>query len=108
MRGFPKHINSTADVDFLTAHPEFSEQMKARLIVMEQDTQKWFTVREIAAKEVVSITETVKVIEEKQTDGTVKKYLCELKDDPNCVLARLGVEVKAVEPVEEIIKEVLK
>lgn len=107
MRGFPKHINTKADIDFLTAHPEFSEQMKAKLEAMKQDTKKWFTVREVAPKEVVPISETVKVIEEKQTDGTVKKYLYEYKDDPNCVLKRLGVEVKANE-VGEVETETVK
>lgn len=109
MRGFPKHINTKADVDYLTAHPEFTDQMKTKLEVMSQDSKKWALVREVAVKEVVPISETVKVIEEKQSDGTIKQYLCELKDDPTCVLKRLGIEVTAVEvKVEEIPEEVVK
>jgi len=101
MRGFPKHINTKADVEFLTSDPEFSEQMQTRLAVMAQDSKKWFTIREVAEKEIIPVSDTVTVIEEKQPDGTVKKYLSELRDDPNSILERLGIEVKAEEVAEE-------
>lgn len=95
MIGFPKHLNTRADVDLIINEfprskwwPRLQELLDGRMI--------WWNCGELAQGEAGTVDETHKVVEQDMT-GASTRYQYGWKEDPNCELFRLGLTVAEVE-----------
>lgn len=94
MRGFPKHLNSKEDYEFIKAHfPK--EQWKPAFELLLKSRKEWFNLGETT--EGVN-DETHKVVEDKENG---KKYQFELKDNPSCTMYRIGYTEEEVKKILE-------
>ena len=87
MQGFPKHLNSKFDFEYVRANfpkekwqPLFEELLAGQKV--------WLCVCEITGEGITDATH--KIVESADTDGTVKKYQYEYVTDANCQMLRLG------------------
>lgn len=96
MRGFPKHINTTQDLDNLLATPEFADQAKAKLQEFVDQRKSWLPIKDVTAKEALSVPKGSRIVEQLDDKGAVSKYILEeYKDDPNSKLVALGISVSS-------------
>jgi len=95
MRGFPKHINSVADLANVTAlYPKEAADCKKKL---EAGRFVWQDAGLVGSKEVVVETDTLKVIENKTEAGVIERRKLALVEDPNAQFFKLGLEVATVD-----------
>ena len=99
MRGFPKHINSVADLENVTAlYPKEAADCKKEL---EAGRFVWQDAGLVGSKEVVVETDTLKVIENKTEAGVIERRKLALVEDPNAQFFKLGLEVATVDVTME-------
>ena len=102
MDKFPEYLNTKFDYDYIREHypvrkwlPVWEELVK--------DHKKWQKVQELGLKLEGKEDENNKIIEEIDTETKEKKFLqYEYKEDPNCKINRLGMDITEI---ERIIKE---
>ena len=96
MRGFPKHLNSKADYEYIKANFP-AEQWKPCWQELLDNKYQWFSTGNVAKGDgVTDITHKVEV--SKDLDGTDVYTQYEYKENPMCDMNRLGFtedEVKA-------------
>ncbi len=97
MRGFPNHINTRADVEYLLV--EYQAEMKAKLTEYLNERFAWLTVRKLNEGEQGTTDATHRVAEVKNmaTGQVTERYQEEYKEAPNCTLSRLGITVAEAE-----------
>lgn len=94
MKGFPKFINSKADVDNLKL--THAAELKSYLQDILDFKDQWIMISKLDAVAVGVVDATHKVVEEKDQGGTViGRYQYELKEDPNCRIFVLGFKTSA-------------
>ena len=103
MRGYPKHLNSRADYEYVRAHFPHNKWAKdfRRLLA---DEYRWFPVGEYDTADGLTVDAAHKVDESKTGTGTDEKtvYLySELRIDKNCKMYRLGYTREEVESILE-------
>lgn len=92
MVGIPKHLNSRQDYDYLRAN--FDRAVwEPRYRDLLDGVQQWFNIVELRDGE-TGIEDTTHKITTNDMDN--KRYQYELRDDPNCLLARMGFTVDEV------------
>ncbi len=96
MVGFPKWLNSRADVEYVVANfPK--EQWRELLEAMLEEQQAWFNVGIVPDGETGVTDATHKVVINPAHDGAPeKRYQFELKYNPGCALARLGISAQEI------------
>jgi len=96
MVGYPKHLNTKADYEYVRQH--FPKREWAPHWQRLLDTREaWLMVRKLAPAEVGQVDKTHKVIENELPDGTTERYQYEFKEDPQCLLRRHGFTVGEVQ-----------
>lgn len=101
MNGFPKHINTRADVEnLLQLYPD---KMKAQLRAWLESRFAWLPEGKLAEGEPGIVDDLHRVIEIKDdmTSVTKERYQEALQEDPNCYLFRLGISVQEAEAMLE-------
>jgi hypothetical protein len=93
MLGFPKWINTKADVQYvLTAYPA---QMRAKLQEWLDTRFVWQAIGELTTEQGLT-DDTHKVVDEPQDDGSIRRYQYALIEDPHATIYRLGLTVDEV------------
>jgi len=96
MVGYPPHLNTKADYEYVRQHfgkAEWGPDWQALL-----DTKDaWLMTRRLKAQEAGTTDATHKVVEVETADGKVERYQYEFKEDPNAPIFRKGFTVVAVE-----------
>lgn len=95
MVGFPKHLNSKADYEYVKNNFP-STQWKPAFQELLDSQQQWFNTGKVTGKGVTDVTHKV-IINEPMGDIPAVSYQYELKDDPNCTLLQLGFTVDDVQ-----------
>ncbi len=103
MRGFPKYLCTKADYEYVRYHfpPERRERDFFGALI--QDQKKYFEVRALAEGEKPTLTKDQIIVEgiEPNMNKVVKKLL-ELREDPNCKMARLGIKAEDLGEKDEV------
>ena len=101
MRGFPKHINTRKDVEYLLGEETHKERMKETLQRWLGERFDWITVKKLSETDVgiEDKTHRVSKIKDEETGVLAERYQQEYKNDPNCKLFRLGFPVKQAEEI---------
>jgi len=102
MRGFPKHLNTRADYEYVKANfpPEQWRPWFQRLL---DERFSWLPVGSLAEGEQGVEDETHRVVEHVDGSGQVVERIQEhWVDDPNATIFRMGF---TVEEVENLLKE---
>ena len=93
MQGFPKHLNSKCDFEYVRENfprekwqPLFAELLAGQKV--------WLCTAELADDGITD--ETHKIVESTDTDGTIKKYQYEYVTDANCLMLRLGYTAQEI------------
>jgi len=98
MRGYPKHLNSVADYEYVRAN--FPREQWAPDYQKLLDGQKaWIDVGKVEAADLGVTSKTLKVVAVEamgDAKAEVEYRQCEYKDDPNCQLVRLGLTTKEI------------
>ncbi len=102
MRGFPKHLNSKADYEFIREHFLPAEWVPAFQALLTS-VNDWFYVKEMDTREEGIEDDTHKVVES-QSDATRDEpktiYIqYEYRQNPNAELFRYGYTVPEVEAI---------
>ena len=97
MKGFPKHLNSKADYEYIRNN--FPDSMwKPAWQALLDGEKNWFNTGKLESKEDGVKNRSHKVVEATNNDNGTEYYQYELQADPNCEMVRLGftkAEVKA-------------
>ena len=97
MKGFPKHLNSRADYEYI--RDKFPTTMwKPAWQALLDGEKNWFCTGKLESKEDGVKNRSHKVVEATNHDNETEYYQYELQADPNCEMVRLGftkAEVKA-------------
>ncbi len=95
MKGYPKRLNSKADYEYVREN--FPKEMWEKSFQSLLDTRcGWFNIGEAAGDGVTD--DTHKVVPD---DETGKKYQLEWKENPDCLMNRLGYTKEEVEKILE-------
>lgn len=95
MKGFPKWLNSKDD--YLYVMENFPrEQWADKFQALLDDRLAWFNIGEITDE---GITDDNHKVVESEFGGETKKYQYELKENPSCLLCKLGFTVDEVESI---------
>lgn len=99
MKGFPKWLNSKED--YLYVKDNFlREQWADKFQTLLDERLAWFNIGELAASEEGVTDDTHKVVEiETMGEETKKRYQYELKENPDCMLYRLGFTVDEIQAI---------
>jgi len=102
MRGFPKHINTKEDVEFLL--DKYPKKTKTFLKWKLAEVKQWLVVEKLKDDDNGKTDEQHKIVEVKdEKSGEVtERYQYKYKDDPNCQLFKLDL---TVDEANEMIKE---
>ena len=97
MNGFPRHINTRADVEHLLQL--YPGQMKAKLKEWLEGRYSWLPVRKLSDGETGQVDDMHRVVEVKgdMTSEITERYQEAFQEDPNCYLFRLGISVQEAE-----------
>lgn len=96
MKGFPKYINTRADLENLKG--DFPDETRAFMQDIYDYRMQWISTGKLEADEPgVNIDNEFKVVENDNTEhgGTVERYQYEFMEDPNGTIFRLGFESSA-------------
>lgn len=92
MRGFPKHINSKQDLkNVAVLYPQEIVAYKKKL---EAGRFIWQDAGPVGSQEVVTETDTLKVVETKTETGVVELRKLVLVEDQTAQFFKLGLKVK--------------
>lgn len=95
MRGFPKHINSKQDLENVAnLYPQEAVDYQKKL---EAGRFIWQDAGVVGSKEVVTETDTLKVVENKTEAGVIERRKLVLVEDPGAQFFKLGLKVAAVD-----------
>ena len=98
MRGFPKHINTSRDLENVAGlYPQETVQYQEKLAA---GRFIWRDAGLVGSKEVVVETDTLKVVENKTEAGVIERRKLARVEDPNAQFFKLGLKVAAVPEVE--------
>ena len=102
MRGFPKYLNSKADYDYVAKNFPPEKRERDFFGALIEDSQKFVEVRVLTEGEKITPSETQKIVEAVDP-ATNKKIqsLFELQADPNCKMARLGLQTADVKAISD-------
>lgn len=95
MEGYPKHLNTKEDVEFVVANfprDKWTSQLQALL----DERLQWFNQGKLDANDAGVEDATHKVVVMDMV-GESERYQYELREDPNCDLLRLGLTAEVVE-----------
>jgi len=98
MRGFPKHLNTRADYEYVAgAFP--AEKWQPHFQALLEQRSAWIPAGELKEGEKVVESKSVRVAEVRDETGrtVLVRVREELRDDPNALIARLGFTVEEVE-----------
>ena len=97
MRGYPKHLNSKADVDYCLEH--YPTETKKQLQGLLDKKEAWITTAKLADKEKGVTDDTHRIVEIKddKTQEVIERYQEEFKVDPKSQIFSLGLTVEKVE-----------
>lgn len=101
MRGFPKNLNSKADLENLLAMPEYAAQALAEQQRMQSARKVWVCQKLLAEKAVGLEDATHKVIVQ-TAEGKTERLQMELVEDPGSKWRQFGLE--AAEPKDEVLE----
>jgi hypothetical protein len=100
MRGFPKHLNTKADYEYVRT--KFSEEQWGPAWQALQDSRfVWETTGIVALEKDGKTDDTHRTIAAQDEDGKAEFHQQELTEDKNARLFRLGFTVEDVEKVLE-------
>lgn len=93
MRGFPKHLNTKQDCQYIQKNfPK--NQWKPVLQKILDGRFEWLNTKTLKLEEVGIADETHRVTEVKdETEKIIEKYQQEYKEDPNAKLFKIGFTV---------------
>ena len=94
MIGFPKHLNSRADFEYVKEN--FPDKWRPLYQSLLDERNQWFNLGKLADGEEGVEDATHKVIVS-DMQGVTERYQYEFRLDPNCNLIRLGYTVEEVE-----------
>lgn len=98
MQGFPKHLNSKFDYEYVRNN--FPKEQWAPLFEELLAGQKtWICAAELTDGATGITDETHKVIESTDTAGATTKYQYEYVDDTNCEMIRLGYTTEEINSI---------
>ncbi|RUM41394.1 MAG: hypothetical protein DSY80_08945 [Desulfocapsa sp.] len=91
MNGYPKHLNTKADYEYIEKHypDEYEEEMRK----LWNTKDNYFAVRTLGGNEIGINDERMKVVESIANDGTIERVQMRLEQDPNSKMVRLGFSV---------------
>jgi hypothetical protein len=98
MRGFPKHLNTRADYEYVAgAFP--AEKWQPHFQSLLEQRSAWIPAGELKEGEKVVESKSVRVAEVRDEIGrtVLVRVREEFRDDPNAVIVRLGFTVEEVE-----------
>jgi len=97
MVGFPKHLNTKADVEYCLK--EYPAEAKKHLQGLLDTKEGWITTAKLAeGKEgVTDATHRIAEITDDVTKAVIERYQEEYMVDPNGPIFKLGLTVKEVE-----------
>lgn len=99
MIGFPKHLNTKFDYDYVREHFPVSKWLPVYEELIK-DYKKWQKVKELKDKTEGKEDKNNKIIEEKDEMTKKIKYLqYKYKVDPNCKIKRLGMDIAEIEKI---------
>lgn len=91
MRGFPKHINSKADLENVAGI--FPAETATYQKQLEAGRFTWQDAGPVGSKEVVEETESLKMVENKTEAGVVERRKLILVEDQTAQFFKLGLKV---------------
>lgn len=98
MVGFPKHLNTEADYEYVRTHfPAAEWRPHWQALLDEKDA--WLMTALLAEGDDGVVDETHKVVEVEGDAGVVQRYQYEFKEDPNCKLFRVGLTANRIRSV---------
>lgn len=103
MRGFPKHINTPADL--ANAADLFPAEAAAYQQKLAAGRFIWEDAGPVGSKEVVVKTDDLKVVESKTEAGVVERRKVIKVEDPNAQFFKLGLTAEAIPEVEPVAAE---
>jgi len=106
VRGYPKFLNSKADYEYVKGHfPKYKWLPDFEKLI--DDNKKWMKEDQLIKKEDGVIDKESKVIEEENENK--EKVYCQykFKEDPNCKINRLGMDIVEIEKLKIIAQEIL-
>jgi len=93
MKGYPSHLNSKADYEYVKAN--FPDKWKAEYQALLDDLYAWFFTGTLDSKNAGVEDDTHKIVEEKKMDSDEVIYQqYELKESPTAKLFQLGFTVE--------------
>ena len=96
MKGFPKHLNTAADYDYIKEHFPV-EQVQPHFQALLDSRLAWLPVKTLGKGEAGKTNATNRVVEVKDEQNVVTALIQEeLKEDPNALIKRLGLTVEDV------------
>jgi len=97
MRGFPRHINTKADIENLL--PLYPEETKAHVQRLLEGRETWQESKVLADKELGVEDATHQVVEREEEAGKTVKVQMEKREDPRCRLYQLGLSKEEAEGI---------
>ena len=94
MRGFPKHINTKADLD--NAQGLYPAETLAYIKRLEAGRFVWQDAGPVGSKEVVTETDALKVVESKTEAGVIERRKMVKVEDPTAKYFELGLKAAEV------------
>lgn len=96
MRGFPKHLNTREDYEYVAERYPVEARTQYQALLNNRKT--WLPVGSLKTGEKGVESKNLRMVEMCDELGkTVDRVQEEYKDDPNALIARLGFTVKEVE-----------
>lgn len=101
MQGTPKHLNTKEDYEYIRAH--FAPEVwRPRFEALLDEQKQWFNTGPLADGDEGQTDGTRKIVEDQgMTGGPPVRYQFELRDDPNCLMLRLGYSAQEIKAVLE-------
>ncbi len=103
MRGFPKHIATKADLAVVQSM--FPAEAETTVKAIEAGRFIWQDVGVVGDKEVVTETDTLKVVENKTEAGVIEQRKLVKVEDPNAQFFKLGLKVAAIEVEPAVVEK---
>lgn len=89
MKGFPKHLNSKYDYEYVRKNfPR--EEWEPLFQGLLEEKKAWFCTKKLDNDELGYKDDQRKVVECENTDGAKERYQYELLDNPNSTMILLG------------------
>lgn len=101
MRGFPKHLNTSWDLENVAGlYPQETVQYQEKLAA---GRFVWQDAGLVGSKEVVKETADLQVIEVKTETGIIERRKLARVEDPSAQFFKLGLKVAVVPAVEPVV-----